>query len=98
MLQTTAVPMLGSNDVQIFTDAQLLALIARGENWALSEIYDRYAGLVFSIALRILSDSACADEIVQGVFYESLAACPGLSSGTRQVFIVADQHKPPPVH
>jgi RNA polymerase sigma-70 factor (ECF subfamily) len=63
--------------VQIFTDAQLLALIARGENWALSEIYDRYAGLVFSIALRILSDSACADEIVQGVFTKA-GSMPGI--------------------
>jgi RNA polymerase sigma-70 factor (ECF subfamily) len=52
----------------IFTDAQLLALIGRGENWAVSEIYNRYARLVFLIALRILSDRASADEIVQGVF------------------------------
>ena len=68
MLQTTVVPMLKVNNDQIFTDAQLLALIGRGENWALSEIYDRYAKLVFSIALKILSDRASADEIVQGVF------------------------------
>jgi RNA polymerase sigma-70 factor (ECF subfamily) len=60
--------MLKVSDEQIFTDAQLLGLIGRGENWALSEIYDRYARLVFSIALRILSDHASADEIVQGVF------------------------------
>jgi RNA polymerase sigma-70 factor (ECF subfamily) len=60
--------MLRVSDEQIFTDAQLLGLIGRGENWALSEIYDRYARLVFSIALRILSDHASADEIVQGVF------------------------------
>jgi RNA polymerase sigma-70 factor (ECF subfamily) len=68
MLQTTMVPMLKANDEQLFTDAQLLALIVRGENWALSEIYDRYAGLVFSIALRTLSDRASAEEIVQQVF------------------------------
>lgn len=68
MLQTTVASMLEANDKQIFSDAQLLALIGRGENWALSEIYDRYVKLVFSIALRILSDHASADEIVQGVF------------------------------
>lgn len=49
-------------------DAQLLALIARGENWALSEIYDRYTWLVFSLALKILNDRASAEEIVQQVF------------------------------
>src|SRR5215208_3284822 len=68
MLQTTAVPRLEPIDKQIFTDAQLLALIGCGENWALSEIYTRYAGLVFSIALRTLSDRASAEEIVQQVF------------------------------
>jgi len=62
------VPTLGAAGEQIFTDAQLLALIGRGENWAVSEIYNRYARLVFSIALRTLSDRASADEIVQGVF------------------------------
>ena len=68
MLQITTVPTPEANHAQIFTDAQLLALIGRGENWALSEIYNRYAGLVFSIALRTLSDRASAEEIVQGVF------------------------------
>jgi RNA polymerase sigma-70 factor (ECF subfamily) len=68
MLQTAMVPMLEATDEQIFTDVQLLAFIARGENWALSEIYDHYAGLVFSIALKILNDQASAEEIVQQVF------------------------------
>ena len=68
MLQTTSVPMLEANHAQIFTDAQLLIFIGHGENWALSEIYNRYTRLVFSIALRTLSDRASAEEIVQGVF------------------------------
>ncbi len=68
MLQTAIVPMLETTDEQIFTDVQLLAFIARGENWALSEIYDHYAGLAFSIALKILNDQASAEEIVQQVF------------------------------
>jgi RNA polymerase sigma-70 factor (ECF subfamily) len=70
MLQTVTVPAPKAIDEQVFTDAQLLALIGRGENWALSEIYDRYAGLVFSIALETLDDQARAEEIVQQVFTE----------------------------
>lgn len=61
-------PVLEATDQRPFTDAQLLDLIARGENWALSEIHARYAGLVFSIALKSLSDQASAEEIVQQVF------------------------------
>jgi RNA polymerase sigma-70 factor, ECF subfamily len=70
MLQTTMGPIRGPTGEQIFTDAQLLALIGRGENWALSEIHARYARLVFSIALKSLNDPASAEEIVQQVFTE----------------------------
>ena len=70
MLQTTMVPTRGATAEQIFTDAQLLTLIGRGENWALSEIHARYARLVFSIAVKILNEQASAEEIVQQVFTE----------------------------
>jgi len=68
MLQTVVVPTFEVIDKQIYTDAQLLALIGHDENWALSEIHARYARLVFSIALKILNDRATAEEIVQQVF------------------------------
>ena len=68
MSQTAIAPQLGATDQQVLTDEQLLALIVRGENWALSEIYDRYTRLVFSLALKILNDRASAEEIVQQVF------------------------------
>lgn len=70
MLQTTMVLTRGSAGEQIFTDAQLLTIIGRGEDWALSEIHAWYAGLVFSIALKILNDQASAEEVVQQVFTE----------------------------
>ena len=68
MLQTAMVPKLEAINEQIFTDAQLLTLIGRGENWALTEIHARYARLVFSIALKILHDPVSAEDIVQQVF------------------------------
>lgn len=70
MLQTVIFPAREAIDEHVFTDAQLLARIGRGENRALSEIYARYAGLVFSIALKSLQDEASAEEIVQQVFTE----------------------------
>lgn len=68
MLQTAIFSTLQTVDEHRFTDAQLLALIGRGEDWALSEIYARYARLVFLIALRALNDRVSAEEIVQQVF------------------------------
>ena len=70
MLQTAILPTFEAMDQQIFTDAQLLALIGRGETWALSELHARYAKLVFSIARKTLNDQASAEEIVQQVFTE----------------------------
>lgn len=64
MRQTAIMPMLAVGA----TDEQLLTLIASGESWALSEIYARYAGLVFFTALHALNDQASAEEIVPQVF------------------------------
>ncbi len=50
------------------TDDDLVAPITRKEPWALAELYDRYARLVFSLALRMLGDGTSAEETVQEVF------------------------------
>ncbi len=68
MLPTPMFPSPEATDKSMFTDAELLALVARGEIWMLSEIHARYARLVFSIALTTLNDPASAEEIVQQVF------------------------------
>jgi len=49
-------------------DEELVVFVARNESWALAELYDRYARLVFSLALKVLNDRASAEEMVQEVF------------------------------
>jgi RNA polymerase sigma-70 factor (ECF subfamily) len=49
-------------------DVTLVRLIAEGETAALSELYDRYNRLVFSIALAVVGDEATAAEITLDVF------------------------------
>ena len=49
-------------------DQDLAARIALGDREALGLIYDRYARLVFSVSLRLLSDRTVAEETTQEVF------------------------------
>lgn len=49
-------------------DGTLMTLIAQAQSEALSELYDRYHRLVFSVALAIVGDHATAEEITLDVF------------------------------
>jgi RNA polymerase sigma-70 factor (ECF subfamily) len=49
-------------------DEQLLARVAQGEHAALAVLYDRYAGAVFAMALRIVADREIAQEVTQEIF------------------------------
>lgn len=48
----------------------MLARIGQKDEDALSALYDRYSGLVFSEAKRILHDTGAAEEILQDLFYQ----------------------------
>ncbi|WP_322821572.1 sigma-70 family RNA polymerase sigma factor [Chloroflexus sp.] len=50
------------------TDELLIDLIVQHEEAALGELYDRYASLVYAIALRITGDRQTAEEVMQDVF------------------------------
>lgn len=49
-------------------DAQLLAAMARGDEDALAELYDRYGRAAYALAYRILRDATLAQDAVQDAF------------------------------
>jgi RNA polymerase sigma-70 factor (ECF subfamily) len=49
-------------------DRELAARMVAGDAGALREVYDRYAGLVFGLARRVLCDDALAEDVTQEVF------------------------------
>lgn len=49
-------------------DAQLLDRVRRGDEQAMAALYDRYSRIVYSVALRVLRDTASAEDILQEVF------------------------------
>ena len=55
-------------DYRKLDDNILMRLMAHRQEEALSELYDRYSRLVFSVALNVLVDTALAEEVTQDVF------------------------------
>lgn len=51
-------------------DRQIVRRIAQGEQSALSELYDRFAGLLLALARRVLHNDQDAEEILQEVFLQ----------------------------
>src|SRR5215831_19068960 len=61
-------------------DAALLALVQRGDETAMSSLFDRYSKVVYSVALRVLRDPASAEDILQEVFVELWRSPDGFSA------------------
>jgi RNA polymerase sigma-70 factor (ECF subfamily) len=57
-------------DASGVNDWSLLERIQQKDEAALSALYDRYSGLVYSEAKRILRDTGAAEEILQDLFYQ----------------------------
>jgi RNA polymerase sigma-70 factor (ECF subfamily) len=50
------------------SDEAVLALVARSEEAALAEIYDRFGAVAYGLALRVLRDEGLAQDAVQDAF------------------------------
>jgi RNA polymerase sigma-70 factor (ECF subfamily) len=57
-----------ADSLEEYSDGELVRLLVHGNQDALGVIFDRYYRLVMSVALRILHDSAEAEDVVQNVF------------------------------
>jgi RNA polymerase sigma factor (sigma-70 family) len=57
-----------NRDLAHLSDEALVALIARGEDTALAELYDRFGRPAYGLALRVLRDRALAEDAVQDAF------------------------------
>ncbi len=51
-------------------DMRLVARIRAGDQQAMSELYDRYAKVVYAVALRVLQETSAAEDVLQDVFVQ----------------------------
>lgn len=51
-------------------DSALLALVHRGDEFAMASLFDRYSKVVYSVALRVLRDPSSAEDILQEIFMQ----------------------------
>ena len=50
------------------TDAALVAGVRAGNEDAMTALYDRYSPIVYAVALRVLGDTAAAEDVMQEIF------------------------------
>src|SRR5205814_7419511 len=55
-------------DLAHLTDEAVLSLVASSDDNALAELYDRFGGIAYGLALRILRDESLAQDAVQEAF------------------------------
>lgn len=52
------------------SDDSLIVQMRAREHKAMTEIFDRYSNLVFSVALRVLKDAGLAEDVMQEIFFQ----------------------------
>jgi len=50
------------------SDEAVIALVARSDDLALAELYDRYGRAAYGLALRVVRDASLAEDVVQDAF------------------------------
>lgn len=56
------------SDGVIASDDRMLDLIARADPEGVEMLYDRYSGLAYTLAFRVLNDAGSAEDVVQEAF------------------------------
>lgn len=51
-------------------DAELLTRVQHGDERAMAVLFDRYSKIVYSVSLRVLRDTASAEDVMQEIFMQ----------------------------
>jgi len=81
-------------DTAAQADTAAFTLIGNGDATGLGLLYDRYGGLAFALAVRVLGDRLAAEEVVQDVFVNAWRAAAQFDSerGSVRAWLLASVH------
>jgi RNA polymerase sigma factor (sigma-70 family) len=68
MVRVRSAPVARHRDHAHLSDEALIALVARSDESALAELYDRVGGVAYGLAYRVLRDETLAQDAVQEAF------------------------------
>ncbi|HTG17937.1 MAG TPA: sigma-70 family RNA polymerase sigma factor [Blastocatellia bacterium] len=51
-------------------DKKLLERVQARDQTAMADLFDRYSGMAYSVAMRVVNDSAQAEDVMQDVFFQ----------------------------
>jgi RNA polymerase sigma-70 factor, ECF subfamily len=72
-----------SADINTMTsDLALVTAIRSGDQDAMAALYDRFSSIVYAVALRVLQDTAAAEDVLQDIFMQ-LWRNPGAFDASR---------------
>ena len=63
-------------DLQLEAEVALLQMVARGDRRSFEELYQRFSGVLFSTAYRVLNNQEAAEDILQDVFVQIWQKAP----------------------
>jgi RNA polymerase sigma-70 factor, ECF subfamily len=63
-------------------DGALISAVRSGNQDAMAQLYDRYSSVVYAVALRVLGDTAAAEDVLQEIFMQ-LWRNPGAFDASR---------------
>jgi RNA polymerase sigma-70 factor, ECF subfamily len=62
-------------------DAAILGRVEQGDQAAMGLLFDRYSGIVYSVALRVLKDTGQAEDVMQDIFIQIWKKPSAFTSG-----------------
>jgi RNA polymerase sigma-70 factor (ECF subfamily) len=77
------------------TDFELMKAIEAGDADALSQLYDRYNGILKALILRVIHNEAEADDLLQEIFMEIWNQAKNFSAQRQTPWMDGDAGTPP---